>query len=446
MLEDIYRYANAMTLPARLRVPSHEELVHELQVLGSRYPERMSLRLDGRSRGGRALVCAEVGAGDRVVAVTAGAHADEPAGTVTCLHVVRNLLENSAFEGLLSGFKFLLHPMLDPDGAALNYRWASEAFSYRDYLLHNYRNNSPAEDCEHGIPVSPEQGLRPELAFFTRNVDRFRGSIAVYITLHTTHRTGGSIFAVSSHEDGSGRVRALTQLCERFGVPVMDLDLHGEKGIETIAPGFIVAPPMVKLAERFKDHPEIISQIKMPTYEYVQHHCGARFSLISELPSILDQILRANEETDVMLVDLKRVQLEGKRRHLATLSDVVEELAALGITEDNPWFARGRFAARFGPAGIQGEEKELPRYEGIRARQYEVNDVEVEELETELGLHRMVIQCLEGREDQAGLYEEHLGRFDAKYARLEALMDYRIIPLERQVRIQTAMILAGADL
>jgi hypothetical protein len=203
---------------------------------------------------------------------------------------------------------------------------------------------------------------------------------------------------------------------------------------------------MVRLAERFRDHPEIISQIKMPTYEYVQHHCGARFSMISELPSILDQILRASEETDVMLVDLKRAQLESKRRHLASLTDVVEDLASLGITEEDPWFARGRFAVRFGPAGIEGEEKELPRYEGIRARQYEVNDVEVEELETELGLHRMVIKCLEGREDQARLYDEHVGHFDDKYARLEALMDYQIIPLERQVRIQTAMILAGADI
>ena len=445
MLEKIYGYALAMVLPDNLEVPSHTTLIQELESLQSKYPHRMSLKLNGQSRAGRDLVCVELGDSDKVIAVTGGAHSDEPAGTVTCLYLAKNLLENPEFEELLLRYKFVIHPMLDPDGAALNYRWAREEFSYQDYLLHSFRNNRPAEDCEHGIPVNEDQEIRPELGFFRSNVDVYKGNIEFYITLHTTHRTGGSIFAISAKGDHTGRISALAELCERFQVPVMDVDLHGEKGIEYIAPGFIAAPPMAKLAERFRDNPEILSQIKMPTYEYVEHTCGAQFCLISELPSILDQTLRATCETEIDLMELKKAHLDSRSKWIAALRDAVEELESLGVTEDNPWFDRGKFSARFGMASVEGEAKDLARYEGIKAKQYEVSDERVEELERELSLHQLYVKCLGGRDDQTPLYQDHLHQFHEKYRKLETLIDYRVIPLDRQVRIQTAMILTGAD-
>jgi hypothetical protein len=445
MLTKICRCTDSMILPDNLHVPSHQELVQELESLQSRHPQRMSLNLDGQSRAGRDLVCVELGDSGKVIAVTGGAHSDEPAGTVTCLYLAKNLLENPEFEELLLRYRFVIHPMLDPDGAALNYRWAREEFSYPNYLLHSFRNNRPAEDCEHGIPVNRDQEIRPELAFFRSKVDVYKTKVEFYVTLHTTHRTGGSIFAISAQGDHADKISVLAELCERFGVPVMDVDLHGEKGIKYIAPGFIAAPPMAKLAERFRDNPEILSRIKMSTYEYVEHHCGARFCLISELPSILDQTLRATCETEIDLVDLRKTHLESKRKWIAMLRNAVEELESLGVAEDDPWFDRAKFSARFGMASIEGEERDLARYEGIKAKQYEVYDERVEELERELSLHKLYVKCLEGRDDQMPLYQDHFRRFHEKYRQVEALIDCRMIPLDRQVRIQTAMILTGAD-
>lgn len=65
------------------------------------------------------------------------------------------------------------------------------------------------------------------------------------------------------------------------------MDPRGQFGIERLAAGFLAAPSMAKMTESI-NNPEIVNQIRMPTYEYVEQFCGAPFCLIFELPSDID--------------------------------------------------------------------------------------------------------------------------------------------------------------
>lgn len=437
------RLVNLLELPSRLAVPSHTELLHALTALAAEFPKDAKLNCDATSKQGRELLCVEIGSGERVIAITGGAHADEPIGTVTCLYLIENLLRNPSFASLLNRYRFVIHPMLDPDGAALNYRWASEDYSYPYYLLHSFRNGRPAEDCEHGIPVSDEQPTRPELAFFKRNLDAYQGKIHSYFTMHTTHRLGGSLFVVFGGAHPLLDIPHLTRLCERFGAPVTDLDLHGEDGIEYIAPGFISAPKLSYLAEQYRDQPEILAQLKFPTYEYVAQCLGAEIAIISELPSVVDVRLGQAEETSRDLHEIKTKMLELQRTWLARLKDAVSELQRLGVDSTNPWFDKAEFGAGFGPSRLAAAERELENFRGLKAKGSDLYDLETDPLVLDLQLHQLYVKALENRPDQRSLYERHLETFHQTYERLGQAMDLRPLPLEAQVRLQAGMVFSA---
>ena len=439
----ITRLGNALRLPEDLRVPSHRELIDGLKHLEREFPAQIRVSTDGRSKKGKELAFVEIGTGERVIAVTAGAHSDEPTGIATCFYLIKNLLQNQEFKFLTENYKFVFHPMLDPDGAELNYTWAAKEFSFYEYLKNYYRNNIPSEDCEHGIPVSSGQSIRPELEFFKRNIDRFKGCIDYYITLHTTPHLGGSGFLLSAKSGVQETIDTLTKVCDYFGVPVMDVDTYGEDGLERIAPGFLTVPRMMKVAEKYRDNPEILSQIKMPTYEYVDHFLGAPICMISELPYIIDTKLQDMRESEVDLIDLKRRELEQSRKHILRTQEAVAELKRLGVDEENPWFRSAEFAARFALDEVSGQEAQLERYRGIKAKNYDLHDVQVSGLKAELNLHKLYIHSLKDRPEHRSIFDAHCRAFDEIYEQLESLIDYKVVPLTTQVRVQTAMILSG---
>ncbi len=440
---ELKRLADRFEVPPGVLCPSHEDLVSSLQELANAHERDIALDTSGRSREERELICVRVGRGARVIAVTGGAHSDEPAGSATCLALTRNLLENPAFSDLLRRFTFLIHPMVDPDGAARNARWSLEPYEYRRFLMHNYRNNDMGEDCEHGMPVSAGQEIRPEMAFLARNAREHKGRIDFYITLHTTHRLGGGLFLISEQAEDEARMAALASACEAHELPIADLDTHGEQGVEYVRPGFLRLPSMAKLAEHYQDQPEILARMKMTTYEFMERECGCPFALISELPSMVDERMRATGETDVLVADLRRAEIELGKTHVARLPKALEELQRRGVAESNPWLRQLVVSARDGPAGLQALEKSLENLAGVRAREYDIAEHEHEEDRLQLGYHKTWIKCLEDLPGQADLLRDHMRGFDAAYESILTRMDLRTVPLETQIRIQVAMVLAG---
>jgi hypothetical protein len=444
MKQEIFDLASSFSLPRDVKVPTHQELIKELKKLESAFPGQIRLSFDGQSRKGKNLICVEIGNGERAIGITAGAHSDEPTGTVTSLYFAKALLENEKFKPLLQKFSFIIHPMIDPDGAEVNYAWASKEFSYREYFKLNYRNTIPGEDCEHGIPVAGDQTIRPELAFFKKNIDRYKGRMDFYITLHTTHRLGGSLFVVEAKEGNySDKFKVLTKACSDFGIPITDLDLHGQDGMDSLAPGFIKAPSMASVAENYKDNPEILSKIKMTTYEYAQHELGTSFCLISELPYIVDEILADTGETEVDLTEVKMRDLKRKKKRAAQLQVAVEELKSLGITDENIWFRNALFTVKVIDKINQAHEKQIETFKGIKAKNYDVNDGDIMDLEEELKIPTLYMNCLRGKTEHQILFDRHEKEFNKIADKLDSLMKYKVVPLEVQVRVQVAMILAG---
>src|SRR5690606_21009751 len=86
-----------------------------------------SAKIIGASREGRPLLGLRIGEGELAATITAGAHADEPAGPRTAWGLARWLSGASeAAAYLRSRYTFYICPQVNPDGAVANSPWFDE--------------------------------------------------------------------------------------------------------------------------------------------------------------------------------------------------------------------------------------------------------------------------------------------------------------------------------
>ena len=77
----------------------------------------------GASREGRDIEGHALGAGSRTISLIGGCHADEPVGPAMLSKLVRFLSDHPPDHPLLTGYRWLLVPHVNPDGAQRNAGW-----------------------------------------------------------------------------------------------------------------------------------------------------------------------------------------------------------------------------------------------------------------------------------------------------------------------------------
>ncbi|WP_306321654.1 MULTISPECIES: M14 family zinc carboxypeptidase [unclassified Streptomyces] len=199
------------------RYPTSAELVQSARELASHRPDLCRLRQVGTSRGGRPLHLLSVGHDRRAVLVVAGAHANEPTGGSTALH----LAERALFDRVLRtdrSWHFLL--CADPDGAALHN--APEPRSLLDYHRGFFRPTG-AEQPEWSPSVLPPDRLPPETKTLVGVIDEVRPYLQV--SLHGTE-LGGSWVQLT---------RDIPGLAEPFAKSAAELHIPVETGASDAA-------------------------------------------------------------------------------------------------------------------------------------------------------------------------------------------------------------------
>ncbi|MGG8407743.1 M14 family zinc carboxypeptidase, partial [Streptomyces sp. 12297] len=238
-----------MTLSRDLRYPTPHELALTARALADAHPDLLRLRQAGTSRAGRPLWVLSAGtapaAGDtrntstgttsvahhtHDVLVVAGAHANEPVGGPTALHLARQVVRDPALR-TASTWHFLL--CADPDGAALHR--TPRPYTLLDYHRNFFRPPGP-EQPEWAPSLLPPDRLPPETRALTRLIDEVRPVLQV--SLHGTD-LGGSWVQLT---------RDLPGLAEPFGKSAAELRIPLETSASDAAgwpspgPGVFVMP------------------------------------------------------------------------------------------------------------------------------------------------------------------------------------------------------------
>ncbi|MDG5767044.1 M14 family zinc carboxypeptidase [Balneolales bacterium ANBcel1] len=239
----------------------------------------------GESEQGRPIYGFELGHGPITISLVAGAHADEPVGPNTLYRLILSLLQNrQAFDGLLSRFRFLVIPHVNPDGDAANASWIRH-WPDPERFFSLVERELPGRDIEFGYPDMRVEN-RAASEFWWKS-----GPADIHVSLHGMAVSEGFLLLVndaweSKTRDWRNRFRSEM---EQQGLMPHDHDRAGDKGFNYMGPGFSSTPKGSAMRQFFlqKEDTETAAMFRDSSMEF---HLGLNpsvFCLVTEFPLFL---------------------------------------------------------------------------------------------------------------------------------------------------------------
>lgn len=323
---------------ASLFPPTPDEIVERLEKVAATGAE---LHAIGSSREGRALNAMKVGDGPLRVSITAGAHADEPAGPMAAIELIEQIHGGDLCElGKLA--TWFICPHVNPDSGATNAAWYREEVTLENYARRASRE-LPGEDVEFCYPGPGDWQPRPEneaVAAFLRR----HGPFDLHASLHGMGFAEGAWWLIGKEwAERVGPLRkALVRLAEEAGLGLHDMERHGEKGFTRIARGFCTTPTSTAMKGFFlAQGDDAMARRFLPSsMEFVQGLGGDPLLIVTEMP--IFRLTRGGTVSDPPAEDAPfrrfRPKFDEARKRLlegesATVAPLIEEFGIAVV----PW-------------------------------------------------------------------------------------------------------------
>jgi len=248
-------------------------------------------RTIGFSRENRPLFGLRLGGGALRISITAGAHADEPAGPLAALALAHWLATTPAGRNLLNLTSWHICPHVNPDGAERNARWFADPPDLRTYMEGVVRE-TPGDDVEFNYPMgnsAPDAAKppRPE----NQAVAAFLGEGGPYhlhASLHGMALAEGAWWLIGREwvDRTDPLRRELEALFQQLDLGVHDIDRKGKKGFHRIERGFATTPTGTAMREFFtgRGQDEMARLFLASSMEYIQSLGGDPLVMVSEIP------------------------------------------------------------------------------------------------------------------------------------------------------------------
>lgn len=422
------------------QIPSFDEL--KTFLVKEKEKGSLELIVNGYTANKREVFFVKIGQGKKNIAITGGAHADEPFGIATCFTLIKNLVENNEFSFLQDEFTFLIHPCLDPDGANTNYSWVNSN-SYPDYLIKNFRNNDPANDVEHGIPVKENQTVRPELQVLMNNLLPYKGNLNFYVTLHTTHTLGGSLVLLFGEKNLDSFINTFTKKAEELGCPVMDYRPREDEGLTYIAPGFLKSPSYNDFLKAFKDNPSALDNYKMTTYEWANLKLDCPLCMIAEFPFLQDSKIDNANSSDISYEDFEKNTLAFNIKIYHKVCEQLEVAEKYNIDKNSVWFKKAALFREHALKSYQKDEKHFEQFNGQMAPLGEVYYQPLQQIEGEMKPWILLYHLLKNISEAKFDLDKGMNELEKLSKLWIATNKGNLLSLEQQIKLQSLMIFSG---
>lgn len=239
----------------------------------------------GESRGGSPIYGLRAGYGPVHISITAGAHADEPAGPIAAC-VLAWLLSEDDCQSLRDRFSFAICPQINPDGAEANKKWFAAVPDVETYLG-NVVREEPGDDIEFGYPGDGKNALRPENQAVAEFL-RLTGPYSCHASLHSMGMAEGAWFLIEkSWADRTLPLQQrLAELAYRRGFALHDIQRNGDKGFTRIRRGFCTTPTGAAMRDHFlkADDPVSATKFQLSSMEFIKSLGGNPLAIVSEVP------------------------------------------------------------------------------------------------------------------------------------------------------------------
>ena len=444
---DIRAYMSKV--PETDRFLTVDELHADLERLAEAYPEIATLRRVGTSRLGEPIRMLSIGHGPHNALLFGCPHPNEPIGAQMLHHFSQALCDDAELRDS-HGFTWHLIPCVDPDATRLNEGWFAGPFTPRHYARNFYR---PAghEQVEWTFPISYKKLYFdtpiPETQMLMRTIDELKPELMV--SLHNAG-FGGVYYYLSKGDDEY--FETLHRLPDWEGLPLR----MGEPEVpflEEIAPAIY---PMIDSRQMY-DYTEAnggdpaARPSGTSSAQYAEQY-GTQY-LVTEMAYFDDPRVNDTSLTDRNRRDVILAGLDDAADHSKTLKSLFEGVAS-DLRGDSPFeHAVGWWVEIVG--ANQETERNWAKTNPDTDRPATVAEIFSSEIEGQfyrlLSLG-MLLRMLEG-ELAIGNVTPNIRRhailaqeaFDVRADRLEAALDYRVVPIRKLMSVQLGSTLATAD-
>ncbi len=440
---DIRAYVAAV--PEMDRFYTVDELNAGIERLAAEYPEITSLRRVGTSKLGEPIKMLSIGNGAKNAFLFACPHPNEPIGSNLVHYLSEQLCVD---EDLRTAFDYTWHliPCVDPDGTRLNEGWFAGPFTPRNYARNFYRPASN-QQVEWTFPVSHKE------LFYDRSIPETEMLMRVIDELQPE-------FLVSLHNAGFGGVYYYIGREAEALYPVLhELPEWEELPLQ-------LGEPEVPYAKTFA--PAIFSMISIKdSYDYIEANGGdvsvmdsgdssaayaekyGSFMLVTEVayyddPRVMDQTPTEHLRRDAILEGLG-IQEEGGSVLSKYFNTVAKQLKGQSPFQHSVEWWAGLSKSREAERNWAMTSEETNRPATVAEHFSNVVQTQFYRL---LGLG-MLLRMLEG-EIAIGngtpairtSLTEATATFEAWADKLEAALNYRVVPIRKLVAVQLGAILA----
>lgn len=371
--------------------------------------------------------CCSAGHGSSNILVTAGPHANEPAGGATALRLAELLLDDGELLRLPDTAWHLLL-CLDPDGARRNEGWIRGPFTLHNYFRGVFRPHS-GEQPEWFLAAPHSEAALPETRALIRMIDDLRPILQC--SLHGVD-VGGSFVQLT--REVPGVAAALGGSSTVQGIPLA-LGAEDASAWPSPGPGVYVLPASVTEGTGvFRE------DARFSTWSYVERHGGVTAVVESPMWAV-DRVSDATAHASADRAVKEAADL--LRDGCAQVADLYAEVDAILPAARDPLVSAARESLAFGPR--------LADHWGLEALPditvAHVAEVEIMARRVPLRAAAMLSQLLE----QAPLCEPRVvGNARAELTAfvaegctaVERAFAPRWVPIARQVEHQARMVLA----
>lgn len=369
-----------------------------------------------------------VGTGQRTISVVAGTHAEEPAGTLAALALLRELTTGS-LKPLARQFRWVVVPQANPDGFMANWSWIQNP-TPAAYLGFSRRDRR-ALDVERGLNPWGRAFSRPESEALARFWKQHAPRPYAHVTLHTNDAEGTYLMSWNENPRAMrlvwNRARAFAQA---LGLRLRDEDLNGAGGYRLLnRPGIYGVPR----ADAMEDG------VRGSTVEFMAG-LGARIGIVTEvglitLDAVTDDVIPGRLATEyleayILIAEQAVRERETLLRRLQTgdLKDLVTDRARLA-------YERAKFAGMWSkqPAGLRASR--LNFADKPMLRRHEV-DLAAAPHEYDLKLAATAVAVLA----QGSARNAWQQRMNQAYARYANVTRPRMTPLPQIIRYMLGVV------
>ena len=441
LLEEIPEYDHFLTA---------EEMDESSRMLAEEYPEAVSLRVIGRTRAGRDLLCLRIGDEPNTALMFGLPHPNEPIGTMMLEYLTRRLAEDEKLRHAL-GYTVYVVKAWDYDGYRMNEGWIKGPYTLTHYSRNFYRPIG-RQQVDWTFPVDYKglhfHDVMPETEAMMHLIDEIRPGF-----IYSLHNSGfGGVYWYLTKDLERALYERLYEVPRKQGIPIH----FGEPespALKVFYPAIFEGGGICSEYDYLEQYgvENIAAEIDCGTCsdEYASRLCGA-ITFLTEMPYFYDARIADQSISDMTRGEAVKAKITWTRETNRKLRQILA-ISEACLGEENPF--RDSVVCFMKEGSDEAELKmadDDPAYQKPATVAEKFDSVSVSKFyrllscgmlvrANELALSRLTEAGPENGVKRAKL-QEALAAASSLHAELaaelEAEMHYSVIPIRKLVRIQ----------